>query len=307
MRIVVALGGNALLQQGEAPDITVQRCNAEKAAAAISNLVQQGHEVVVTHGNGPQVGLLALQAEAYAEVPPYPFDVLDAESQSLIGYLLQQALGNALPERQVVTVITQTLVDAADPAWDHPTKGVGPIYTIAEAEQLRATRGWQLHEERGGYRRVMPSPIPQDIVELDTIRLLMKHGVVVICAGGGGVPVVREQGKLRGVEAVVDKDRSSALLAIALRADRFIILTDVAGIYDHYDQENPQLISHISAAKLRDLTFPKGNMGPKVEAVCDFVTNTGLTAAIGHLTALPEILRGKAGTRITDKEIGHGA
>lgn len=306
MRMVIALGGNALLQRGEPMDIAVQRRNVERAAVAIAALVRQGHEIVVTHGNGPQVGLLALQAEAYSEVAPYPFDVLDAESQSLIGYLLQQALGNALPERQVVTVVTQTLVSAEDPAMRQPTKGVGPFYSTDEAAQLMATRGWQMQLERGGYRRVIASPRPLDIIELDSIRLLMKHGVVVICAGGGGVPVIRVDARLQGVEAVVDKDRTSALLAKALHADRFIILTDVAGVYAQTPAPMISPITNISAARLQTMVFPAGSMGPKVEAVCDFVLNTGATAAVGHLDALTEIVKGVAGTQVTTKESEHG-
>src|SRR5512134_1875871 len=219
MRVVAALGGNALLQRGEPPEAELQRRNVEGAARALADLAQR-HELVITHGNGPQVGLLALQAAAYEEVGPYPFDVLDAESEGMVGYLLAQALENELPGRRVAALLTQVLVDGKDPAWGAPSKPVGPVYHEDVARRLAAERGWTVRRDGGGWRRVVPSPDPLRIIELGTIEGLVELGVLVICAGGGGIPVVEDRtGRLHGVEAVIDKDLTAALLARELGAD----------------------------------------------------------------------------------------
>jgi carbamate kinase len=231
MLIVIALGGNALLKRGQSLEAEIQQRNISTATAAIAEIARE-HQVVVTHGNGPQVGLLALQAEAYKQVRPYPLDVLGAETEGAIGYLLERELRNQLPERQVVTLLTQIEVDRDDPAFTRPTKPIGPLYTQAEAERLAAERGWAIAPEGNAYRRVVPSPEPHRIIELSAIRLLLQAGAIVICAGGGGIPViVTAAGEIRGVEAVIDKDLATALLAEELSADVLLLLTDVDSVY----------------------------------------------------------------------------
>jgi carbamate kinase len=268
------------------------------AAAAIAT-VAQAHTVIVTHGNGPQVGLLALQAEAYRAVSPYPLDVLGAETEGMIGYLMEQALRNHLPERQVVTLLTQVEVDSKDPAFAHPTKPIGPLYPQAEAERLGAERGWAIAPDGPSYRRVVPSPEPRRILELPTIRLLVEAGALVICAGGGGIPVVvTPGGGIRGVEAVIDKDLAAALLAMALNADALLLLTDVAAVYTAWGTAAAQPLGEATPSQLRNQAFAAGSMGPKVEAACRFVEATGKVAGIGQLQDGLAILTGDAGTRI---------
>jgi carbamate kinase len=268
------------------------------AAAAIAT-VAQAHTVIVTHGNGPQVGLLALQAEAYRAVAPYPLDVLGAETEGMIGYLMEQALRNHLPERQVVTLLTQVEVDSQDPAFAHPTKPIGPLYTQAEAERLAAERGWAIAPDGPSYRRVVPSPEPRRILELPTIRLLVEAGALVICAGGGGIPVVvTPSGGIHGVEAVIDKDLAAALLATALNADALLLLTDVNAVYTAWGTAAAQPLGAATPSQLRSQAFAAGSMGPKVEAACRFVEATGKVAAIGQLQDGLAILSGDAGTRI---------
>jgi carbamate kinase len=300
MRIVVALGGNALLARGEKPDAATQRANAVRAVNALAPIAEE-HELVVTHGNGPQVGLLALESAADPDLEvPYPFDVLGAQTQGMIGYWLLQALQNALPGRQVAAVIDQTLVSAADPAFDDPTKFVGAVYDEAKAKQFAAERGWTVKQDGQYWRRVVPSPQPERVVETRVIRLLLGSGAVVVCAGGGGVPVVRdEDGKLRGVEAVIDKDLATAKLAEALEADALLLLTDVAAVMRDFGTPEAAPITRATPAALRREQFPAGSMGPKVEAVCRFVEITGDLAAIGALEDATEILAGKAGTVVT--------
>ncbi|MGZ4598916.1 MAG: carbamate kinase [Oryzihumus sp.] len=301
MRVVVALGGNALLQPGEPLTAENQRANARVACRGLAPVALE-HELVISHGNGPQVGLLSLQASAYDEASTYPFDVLGAQTQGMIGYWLLQALQNALPGRQVASIINQTLVLAHDPAFANPTKFVGEVYTRAEAERLAAARGWTVHQDGGedSWRRVVGSPTPQRVIETRLIRLLLSSGAVVVCAGGGGVPVIRnEKGKLAGVEAVVDKDLTAAVLAEALEADVLLILTDVPHVERGYGTPSATPILRVTPSALRRETFAAGSMGPKVDAVCRFVELTGDMAAIGRLEDAQAIIAGDAGTIVT--------
>jgi carbamate kinase len=300
MRIVAALGGNALLERGESPDSGVQLDHVLGAVEALAPLAD-GNQVVITHGNGPQVGLLALESAGDTSLSrPYPFDVLGAETQGMIGYWLLQALQNVLTGREVAALITQTLVSAADPAFAEPTKFVGPVYEEAEAKRYAAAAGWVVRPDGRFWRRVVPSPVPRRIVEIGLIRQLVEAGVVVVCAGGGGVPVIRnDEGQLEGVEAVVDKDATAALLAEALDADVLLLLTDVATIELGYGTPNARPITTTTPQFLRAQAFPAGSMGPKVEAVCRFVENTGGVAAIGALADAGAILAGNAGTLVS--------
>jgi carbamate kinase len=297
---VVALGGNALLRRGEPADAASQRENVREAAAAIAGLDARAR-VVVTHGNGPQVGLLALQADAYRDVAPYPLDVLGAESEGMIGYLIEQALLNALPRgRRVATLLTQTVVDSADPAFADPTKFIGPVYSPQDGARLAVERGWRVKPDGRHVRRVVASPEPVDIVEIETIRLLLDAGVVVVCAGGGGIPVVAAPpGILAGVEAVVDKDLAAALLAQRLGADSLLMLTDVDAVQLDWGRPTARALRSASPADLRRLEFAAGSMGPKIEAACRFVEGTGGRAGIGRLADAPAILAGRAGTTIS--------
>src|SRR3954447_2223051 len=269
MLVVVALGGNALLRRGEPADVAVQRANVAIAVDAIVELARE-HEVVVTHGNGPQIGLLALQGEAYAAVDPYPLDVLGAESDGMIGYLLDQALVNRLAgARQVATLLTQLIVDTDDPAFARPEKFIGPVYDDAEAHRLAAERGWTIAADGRFWRRVVPSPEPRAIVELGTIRLLVDAGVLVVCVGGGGIPVVVDHdGRLRGVEAVVDKDRAAALLAEGLGADALLMLTDVSAVEAGYGTASSRILTDVDAAAVRKFSFAPGRrVAPVVAAL----------------------------------------
>jgi carbamate kinase len=296
MRVVVALGGNALLRRGQALDAAVQRANVKVAAEAVAEIARQ-HQVVLTHGNGPQVGLLALQNEAYTDVAAYPLDVLDAETEGMVGYLLEQELGRHVPRDRLATLLTQIIVRGDDPAFANPTKFVGPVYSARDARLIAHERGWAVAPDGDRWRRVVPSPEPERIVELDTIRLLVDHGVVVICAGGGGIPVVAAPaGGLRGVEAVIDKDLAAALLATSLRADALLLLTDVDAVYRDWGRPTQVAISTTTPEDLRRLDLPAGSMGPKVEAVSRFVEAGGTLAGIGALDAAVDILAGRAGT-----------
>jgi carbamate kinase len=297
--IVIALGGNALLRRGEPMDAATQRRNVAGAADAIAGLADR-FRIVVTHGNGPQVGLLALQAESYTGASPYPLDVLGAESEGMIGYLIEQALGNRLGDRPVATLLTQIAVAADDPGFSSPSKPIGPIYDEAEARRLAAERGWTVAADGASFRRVVPSPEPQQVIELATIRLLLDAGVIVICAGGGGIPVVADEaGRLHGVEAVIDKDLSAELLARSLGADMLAMLTDVDAVVADWGTPHARPIGHARPAELRGMRFARGSMGPKVDAACRFVEATGGTAAIGSLAQLPDLVDGRVGTTVS--------
>jgi len=298
MRILLALGGNALLRRGEPASAPNQQRNVEAAAAALAEIAAE-HEVIVTHGNGPQVGLLALQSEALPDVPPYPLDVLDAESEGMVGHMLELALRNALPERDVVSVLTEVVVAADDPAFANPTKPIGPVYAPAQAQRLRAERGWTLGRDGDGYRRLVPSPEPHAIAEIRSLRLLVGCGALVICAGGGGIPVALDElGTLHGVEAVIDKDLTAALLARRLDADLLLMLTDVDSVHTGWGGPGERPIAGAQPAELRAMSFAAGSMGPKVEAACRFAEATGRRAAIGSLADAARIVRGEAGTQV---------
>ena len=298
MLVVTALGGNALLRRGERADVATQRAHVRTAVGAIAALAAE-HDVVVTHGNGPQVGLLALQGEAYEGIEPYPLDVLGAETEGMIGYLLEQELVNELADARVATLLTQVVVDGADPAFERPTKPIGPVYDRETAARLAAARGWTLAPDGGGRRRVVASPEPRSIVELPTIRLLVENGVLVVCVGGGGIPVLLDDhGRLRGVEAVIDKDLAAALLACSLDAEALLLLTDVPAVEAGWGTPDARPLAEVTSAALREIDFQPGSMGPKVEAACRFAEATGAPAGIGALADAAAILRGERGTRV---------
>jgi carbamate kinase len=298
MLIVVALGGNALLRRGEPADAETQQRNVAVAVEQLGRLAEH-HRLVVTHGNGPQVGLLALQSAAYPQVAPYPLDVLGAESEGMIGYLLEQGLGNRLPGTQTATLLTQVVVNAEDGAFHNPTKPVGPIYDHDTAARLARERRWSIAPDDGHWRRVVASPEPQRIVELQTIRMLVDAGVLVVCVGGGGIPVtVNPQGALHGVEAVIDKDLSAALLARELGADALLLLTDVPYVERGHGTKLARPIREASTRELNVAEFAGGSMRPKIEAACRFVEETGRVAAIGALAEATAVLEGRSGTRI---------
>jgi carbamate kinase len=298
MDVVIALGGNALLQRGDPLDADVQRRNVQTAVRAVAEVAER-NAVVLTHGNGPQVGLLALQAAAYEQAQPYTLDILGALSEGMIGYILAQELTNHLPDLEVASLLTQVEVDPADPAFAHPTKPIGPVCTQEEARQMERERGWMVAPDGDHWRRVVPSPRPMRIRELATIHRLVEDGVLVVCAGGGGIPVVAtEQGGCRGVEAVIDKDRSAALLAEELGADALLLLTDVAAVEADWGTPKARAIHHTTPAEMRRYDFAKGSMGPKVSAACRFVEATGGMAGIGALQDALAILEQRAGTVI---------
>jgi carbamate kinase len=295
MRIVVALGGNALSKRGEALTAQGQRASIRVAAQSLAQLLEAGHEVVITHGNGPQVGYLALQGG------PFPLDVLGAETDGMIGYVLQQELDNAYaPDARYATLLTQIEVDPSDPAFHAPTKFIGPIYEEAEAAKLSAARGWTIGKDGAHFRRTVPSPRPRRILELDVINLLLEQQVIVICAGGGGIPVVQKpDGTMIGVEAVIDKDHASGLLARELNADAFLMLTDVEGVFTDWGKPDQALLRDATPLELASMSFPAGSMGPKVDAACDFAKATGGFSAIGRLEDCMELVNGTTGTRIS--------
>ena len=299
MRIVVALGGNALLRRGQPMTAEAQRENVRTAAAALA-AIHPGNQLLVTHGNGPQVGLLALQGAAYDPGELYPLDVLGAETEGMIGYMIEQELGNLLPfEVPFATILTMVEVDADDPGFANPTKFIGPVYEPPEAERLKAEKGWAMRQDGEKWRRVVASPMPKRIFEIRPIRWLLEKGTVVIAAGGGGIPTVYEPGRvLRGIEAVIDKDLCSELLARELEADLFIMATDVEAVFVDWGKPTARAIRRASPAAMRALSFPAGSMGPKVDAACRFVRATGKRAAIGELSQLGRILAGEAGTTI---------
>jgi carbamate kinase len=304
MRIVVALGGNALLKRGEPMTTEAQRANVRIAARALAPVAEQ-HQLVITHGNGPQVGLLALQDEAYAPLENAPLDVLGAQTEGMIGYMIEQELGNLLPfEVPFATLLTMVEVDSADPAFRNPTKFVGPVYAKAEADRLAAEKGWVVEPDGDKWRRVVASPEPKRIFEMRPVKWLLEHGTVVICAGGGGIPTMYEKGadrKLIGVEAVIDKDLCSELLARELDADLFIMLTDTDAVYLDWGKPTQRAIRSAPSAMLGRMPFAAGSMGPKVAAACRFAAATGHAAAIGALPDLSRIIAGQTGTTVTSK------
>ncbi|MFD8307470.1 carbamate kinase [Streptomyces sp. NPDC059690] len=300
MRIVVALGGNALLHRGERPDARIQTANIVRVATALAALAQE-NELVITHGNGPQIGLLALESATDPSLTaPYPLDVLGAQTQGMIGSLLVRALHDALPGRKIAALVTHTYVRADDPAFDRPTKFVGQVYPRARAQALARERGWSVARDTDGWRRVVPSPSPESFVETETIHDLLAADTLVVCAGGGGVPVVADPdcGGLTGVEAVVDKDLAAALLAQDLKADFLLILTDVPCVYAGFGTPDQRPVLDATPIELRRGGFPAGSMGPKAEAAARFVARTGGLAAIGALDAAYEIVHGRSGTLV---------
>ncbi|MEN8260566.1 MAG: carbamate kinase [Pseudomonadota bacterium] len=299
MRIVLALGGNALLRRGEPMTAENQRRNIKTAATALAPIAIQ-HDVVISHGNGPQVGLLALQGAAYKPDEAFPLDILDAETEGMIGYLLEQELSNLLGERRhCATLLTQIEVDRHDPAFSNPSKPIGPIYTKTDAARIAKKRNWKMALDGDSYRRVVPSPKPKRILELGVIELLVNRNVVVICAGGGGIPVItRCDGSHVGIEAVIDKDSASALLARQLKAEAFLMLTDVDAVETDWGKPSSRKIRRASPKALRRYAFAAGSMGPKVEAACEFADNTGGLAGIGALKDTTALLAGEAGTVI---------
>ena len=309
MRIVVALGGNALLRRGEEMTAENQRRNVRIAAEALAPLARE-HQLVISHGNGPQVGLLALQGEAYEKVGTYPLDVLGAQTEGMIGYMIEQELGNILPfEQPFATILSMVEVDPDDPAFQHPTKPIGPIYSEEEARRLAAEKGWTMAPDGQGFRRVVASPMPKRIFQIRPVKWLLEKGCIVICAGGGGIPTMYEKNRgpkrtLHGAECVVDKDRASALLARELEADLFIMATDADAVYLDWGKPTQKAIRRVSPEALAGYGFAAGSMGPKVEAAVELVTRTGKTAAIGALADIVRITRGEAGTLVTPQVEG---
>ncbi|QCF27133.1 carbamate kinase [Hydrocarboniclastica marina] len=299
MLVVAALGGNALLRRGEPLTAEAQRANVKIAAHALADVIRAGHKLVITHGNGPQVGLLALQGAAYKPDEAYPLDVLGAETEGMIGYIIEQELENALGhDRPVATLLTQVLVDKDDPAFRKPTKFVGPVYEKAEAEARAESGGWQIAQDGDKWRRVVPSPKPLEIPDARVLKLLLDQDVIVICAGGGGIPILRrDDGSMVGVEAVIDKDAASALLARELGADALLLLTDVDAIYRDFGKDSAAPLPQLTAAEAQALDLPAGSMGPKLEAAAAFAASGGLSG-IGRLEDAVAILEGSAGTRV---------
>ena len=299
MRIVVALGGNALLRRGEPMTAENQRENVKIAAQALAPVARE-HQIAITHGNGPQVGLLALQAASFEQVEPYPLDVLGAQTEGMIGYMIEQELGNLLPyEQPFATILTMIEVDGNDPAFQNPTKPIGPVYSEAEAKQLAKQRGWSVKQDGDGWRRVVPSPRPKRVFEIRPIRWLLDRGTIVICTGGGGIPTTyREDGTLQGAEVVIDKDRASALLATELEADVLIMATDVDGVYRDWGTPDSSLIRNATPEEMCSYSFTAGSMRPKVEAACAFAEDPHRWAAIGALADVEKMVRQEAGTII---------
>lgn len=294
-RIVIALGGNAILRRGEAPTMENQRRNVRAAARTIAPLAEE-NDLVISHGNGPQVGLLALQAAAVGQNTS--LDVLGAETEGMLGYMIEQELGNLVPfERPFATMLTMVEVDPKDPAFLNPTKPIGPMYTEEEARRVAKERGWSMAQDGSGWRRVVPSPLPKRIFEIRPINWLLEHNTIVVCAGGGGIPTMyNADGSLSGADVVIDKDRASAVLAREVGADLFVMATDVPGVFADWGTSKHRLLRHTNPAELRALRFAGGSMGPKVEAAIAFVEETGGRASIGSLEEIEQIVAGNAGT-----------
>ena len=298
MRIVIALGGNALLRRGEEMTAENQREHIRLAAKVLAPIIEK-HEVVISHGNGPQVGLLSLQSAAYKEVEEYPLDILGAQTQGMIGYMIEQELGNHLPvEIPIASILTMVEIDPEDPAFSNPTKPIGPIYDEKEARDLAKLKGWNIKQDGNYWRRVVPSPEPHRIFQLRPIHWLLEKGTVVICAGGGGIPTsYKDNGKLEGVEVVIDKDRASSLLAFELEADLLIMATDTDGVYLDWGSDSEKIISKTTPEEISKYSFDKGSMGPKVEAACSFVERSGQRAVIGSLKDIEKMVSGISGTQ----------
>lgn len=305
MLVVAAIGGNALLQRGEPLTAETQRENVKHAAESLAEIARAGHQLLVTHGNGPQVGLLALQGAAYKPDEAYPLDILGAETEGMIGYLIEQELENALGhDHAVATLLTQVVVDPKDPAFLAPTKPVGPVYSQADAEARAKAAGWTIAQDGAHWRRVVPSPKPVEIPDLRVLRLLLDQGVTVVCAGGGGIPVMRRSdGTMIGVEAVIDKDAASALLASDIGADALLLLTDVEAVYKDLGSDDAAPLRTLSLAEGRAMDLPAGSMGPKLKAACDFA-DLGGVAGIGRLVDARRILDGSAGTQVVQTNGG---
>ena len=303
MRIVIALGGNALLKRGQKISAEAQSANVRLAAAQLAR-VAEGNELVIVHGNGPQVGLLASQEREAGASAGFPLDVLDAETEGMIGYPLELELRNRLPKtRACATLLTMVEVDANDPAFEHPDKPIGAMLSDSAAVESAKAKGWSIGRDGTGYRRVVPSPLPKRLVQVAPLRWLLAQHAIVICAGGGGIPVIAaEDGTLRGIEAVVDKDRSAALVAEAIEADLFVIATDVAGVFADWGTPGARLLTHLTPRVLREHAFAAGSMGPKVEAAASFVERTGRRANIGALTDVAALVEGSAGTTMSAHE-----
>ena len=300
MKLVIAIGGNALLRRGQVLSASNQLENIRRAAAPLAR-VALAHELVLTHGNGPQVGLLALQSAAYGDGQSYPLDVLGAQTDGMLGYLLEQELGNLLPaSRTVTTLLTRVEVDPHDPAFGKPTKFIGPVYSQEEAQRLGAAGNWPVAADGSGFRRVVASPQPLAVLGIDPIRWLLERGALVIAAGGGGIPVARDaDGKLHGVDAVIDKDLCSGLLACDLHADCLVIATDVDAVYLDWGKPKQRALGKVTPHMLAQHDFPAGSMGPKVEAACKFVLATGKRAVIGSLDRVEDMLAGLSGTEVS--------
>ncbi len=305
MKIVVALGGNALVKRGGSMSIEAQRRNVQIAVTQLARISTR-HELVIVHGNGPQVGQLALQSMDLAQADRLPLHVMSAETVGMIGYMIQQELGNLLPNGSpCVTLLSMIEVSASDPAFQSPDKPIGPIYTESEATDLAQNRGWEMAPDGPSFRRVVPSPRPLRLLEIEPVRWLLERGAIVICAGGGGIPVISdEQGRRHGVEAVVDKDRSAALVARELNADLLIIATDVSGVYLDWGTSTSRLIKAASPDALEALGFAAGSMGPKVEAACDFARQSGCRAMIGAIEDIEKMIQGTAGTAVSCEQSG---
>ena len=298
--LVIALGGNALLQRGQPLEAELLVKNSQQAAASIAALADR-YRLLIVHGNGPQIGLLALQTESYKAVHAYPFDILCAESQGMIGYVLQQALNNQLHSHRALTLLTQVIVDPTDPAFSNPTKFIGPLYTAEQMQTIQQKHSWAFKKDEKDYRRVVPSPRPQSVQELAVIQELLEKEHIVIAGGGGGIPCFLKGKKLQGIEAVIDKDATASLLAQQLEAEHLVILTDVEAVYENWGQKNQQPIRETTVQEISQKASASGSMQPKITAACEFVKNTKCPALIGHLFQLDKILAGEAGRRITVK------
>lgn len=295
--IVVAVGGNALLQRGEVMSCENQKKSIAQTAGSLAEL-SKDYRLVVVHGNGPQVGLLSLQNNAYKDCPPYPFDVLGAETQGMIGYLIQQGLNAAIKDRFTTTILTRIVIDENDPAIADPTKFIGPIYTEEQAKQLAEANQWIVKPDGVHWRRVVPSPSPKEVLEIKAIKDLLEKEHLIICGGGGGAPVVEKDGAYVGFEAVIDKDMTAALIAEEIGAQHLLILTDGSHVCLDWGTPKEEKLENVSVEQMKKYTFPAGSMGPKVDACCQFVEKTKQHGHIGDLSSALEIIKGKTGTHI---------